>query len=466
MEQADHGDLAALLPVDVLADVLRRVAEPRWLAVSRCVCKAWRAIIDGEGLLRTDLPFSGFFITFAELCLPEFFARPLSPLGRSAISGKLDFLPTPIKVSSDGWSLDGDYHIKDQCNGLLLLDDYVVNPATRCWNALPSCPHNHTMDGGMVRGILLHNCYLAFDPKVSAHYQVFEIPYLRWGKDETDPSEETSEWPPSPYMLHVFSSRRGCWEERLFVREGDAAGTLAKARVYESRLHSVYWRGSLYVHCQGDFIMRISLSEDKYSAIKAPMGVGDTNYIGLSEKGVYFASFVKNHIRVCILNESSNQLEWILKHDYDLKPIQMFDRQVHGPWILQDINYGVFRSHLPNINKEEVIQEKFEWNSDDDDFPENEDMVEVHRRHPYFEIEILGFHPYKEILFLSRSETFKLKAMAFAYHLNSFKVESLGSIYPSCHKYFDSGLANEAREIKSFPYTPCCWIEEIPERVN
>ena len=89
-------------------------------------------------------------------------------------------------------------------------------------------------------------------------------------------------------------------------------------------------------------------------------------------------------------------------------------------------------------------------------------MVEVHRRRPYFEIEILGFHPYKEILFLSRSETFKLKAMAFAYHLNSFKVESLGSIYPKDYDSFDSGLTNESQEIKSFPYTPCSWIEQIP----
>ncbi|KAI5004179.1 hypothetical protein ZWY2020_031422 [Hordeum vulgare] len=185
------------------------------------------------------------------------------------------------------------------------------------------------------------------------------------------------------------------------------------------------------------------------------MGIGWSSYIGLSEKGVYCASFVENkHILVCTLSESCDKFDWILKHEYDLKPVEMFDRQVHGPWILEDINYEIFGPHLPNINKEEVIQEQFEWNSDDDNIHDNSGMVEDHR-HPYFEIEILGFHPYKEILFLSRSETFKLKAMAFAYHLNSFKVESLGSIYPSCHKYFDSGLANEAREIESFPYTPC-----------
>ncbi|XP_044343862.1 uncharacterized protein [Triticum aestivum] len=217
MEQADHGDLAALLPEDVLADVLRRVAPPRWLAVSRCVCKAWRAIIDGECLLRTELPFSGFFITFMELCLPEFFARPLPPPGRPAISGKLDFLPRAIKVRPSGRSLYGGYYIQDHCNGLLLLHGYVVNPATRRWDPLPRCPPNH---GTGIVYDALNREHLAFDPMASSHYHVVSIhyfpTYLR--PDEFDPLEEASEWPPSPYILQVFSSKTRRWEERSFVR--------------------------------------------------------------------------------------------------------------------------------------------------------------------------------------------------------------------------------------------------------
>lgn len=466
MEPPEDGDMTARLPEDVLADVLRRVALQRSLAVSRCVCKAWRAVIDGAGLVRGQLPFSGIFICFRRLSLPEFFSRPASrDLDQPAIGGKLDFLPR-----ADGPRLDCHYYIEDHCNGLLLLqgnridDHYVVNPATRWRNALPLCPPNHTKPEGIV---LNHDYYLAFDPKVSSHYQVFQIPYLHWGEGAIDPSEETSEWPPSPYILHVFSSRTSCWKERLFVRQGDAAGTLAKVRVHsEGQLHSVCWRGSLYVHCQSDFIMRISLSEDKYSVIKPPMDIGWSSFMGLSEKGVYCASFVENtHILVYTLTESCDQFEWMLKNHYDLKPVQMFDGQVHGPWTLQDINYGIFGSHLSNIKKEEVIQEKFEWNSDDDDdFDENLDIVEVQHR-PYIEIEVLGFHPYKEILFLSRSEDYKLNAMAFAYHLNSFKVEILGSIYPTGHRYFDSGIPNESQGIDCFPYTPC-WNEETPERVN
>ena len=48
--------MARLLPDDVLADVLRR-----------CVCRAWRALIDGRGLLRVDLlprSLAGLFVNY------------------------------------------------------------------------------------------------------------------------------------------------------------------------------------------------------------------------------------------------------------------------------------------------------------------------------------------------------------------------------------------------------------------
>ncbi|KAM0822884.1 hypothetical protein ACQ4PT_071216 [Festuca glaucescens] len=74
----------ARLPDDVLANVLRRV-PPRWLAASRCVCRAWRDAVDGRRLLRADLlPLSlaGLFIHFDGHKFPEFLARP--PPVRSA----------------------------------------------------------------------------------------------------------------------------------------------------------------------------------------------------------------------------------------------------------------------------------------------------------------------------------------------------------------------------------------------
>jgi hypothetical protein len=63
--------------------------------------------------------------------------------------------------------------------------------------------------------------------------------------------------PPSPYDLRVFSSRTGQWEVRTFVREGDAAGTIADMQ-YGGLSHSyygAYWQEVLYVR-QHDFVMR------------------------------------------------------------------------------------------------------------------------------------------------------------------------------------------------------------------
>jgi hypothetical protein len=58
----------------------------------------------------------------------------------------------------------------------------------------------------------------------------------------------------------VFSSEK-CWKERSFMREGDAAGTVAdlKARWRESfsyLYHGAYWHGALYVRCEEGFAMR------------------------------------------------------------------------------------------------------------------------------------------------------------------------------------------------------------------
>ncbi|KAK1626302.1 hypothetical protein QYE76_000617 [Lolium multiflorum] len=50
-EDQQMEDQAARLPEDVLAAILRRV-PPRWIAASRCVCRAWRDAVDGRCLLR------------------------------------------------------------------------------------------------------------------------------------------------------------------------------------------------------------------------------------------------------------------------------------------------------------------------------------------------------------------------------------------------------------------------------
>ena len=60
MEPDDQGDMVALLPEDVLTDIICRVAaSPRTLAVLRSVCITLRAMVDRESLLRVwDRPFN------------------------------------------------------------------------------------------------------------------------------------------------------------------------------------------------------------------------------------------------------------------------------------------------------------------------------------------------------------------------------------------------------------------------
>ncbi|RCV37429.1 hypothetical protein SETIT_8G061900v2 [Setaria italica] len=78
------------LPDDVVAGVLRRLA-PRDLATSRCVCRAWRRVVDDRRLLRADiLPRSlgGIFLNLHDLWFTQFLARPTTG---AAASGRLDY---------------------------------------------------------------------------------------------------------------------------------------------------------------------------------------------------------------------------------------------------------------------------------------------------------------------------------------------------------------------------------------
>jgi hypothetical protein len=249
-------DPTRLLPPDVLGEVLRRLESPRRLAASRCVCKAWRDAVDACSLLRADLlPLSlcnifTYYINNTEL--PKCFS-----LVSSANIAPFDYLDT-----QDGESL----MITQHCNGLLLLGYYedarVLNPATRQWARLPSPPPMFTpgMEGtDPVIGSCTtdHHMYLVFDPTVSSDYKVFVVKHVPFDP-YYDPDSEVHarEWPPSTFVLLVFSSRTEQWEEKPFVREGDAAGTIGHMlREDTPHYYTTYWRGALYVH-QHDFLMR------------------------------------------------------------------------------------------------------------------------------------------------------------------------------------------------------------------
>lgn len=237
-------DLSALLPEDVFVEVHRRLA-PRSLAASRCVCKAWKAVIDAHRLLRAELlphSLAGIYINFRGLHISEFFSRPPKD---PSVSGGHTFV---AQCSSSSRNC-----IKDHCNGLLLFHDYVLNPATQ-WSApLPPAPPPRMGRNSIERG------QLVYDPTIDPHYKVFLIPHFHYKScgEESNLVAEQSEWPPSPCFLNVYSSKEECWEVRSFVREGEPAGTVDDMRSYWPEKHNaVYWRRALYVYCQSNCVIR------------------------------------------------------------------------------------------------------------------------------------------------------------------------------------------------------------------
>ncbi|CAN6282851.1 unnamed protein product [Urochloa humidicola] len=275
-----------------------------------------------------------------------------------------------------------------------------------------------------------------------------------------------SEWPPLSYALQAFSPAAGQWEEKKFGREGPAAGTIAEMKQTRLRWriakHAVYWRGAFFVLCKNGFLMRISISNAEYRLVPMPADIElkDHNgrigslYLGVSQKGVYCAFSCEWHKHwIFHLTESCGQMVWEMKYHVDLRifarKLDARNRVQHkGPWILQDINYYSYPDG--NDKHKEVVDDNFEWSSDDDSVLNTEDMVEGHcNGYTNF----LGFHPYKEIVFLNAS-----LRRAIAYHWNTSRFQDLGYIFPKNYHH----IAGQCVGIdRSFPYTPC-WME-FPE---
>jgi hypothetical protein len=210
------------------------------------------------------------FINYTNHIMSEFFSRPSTG---PAICGGLDFLPNKrLKV-------------RDHCNGLVLCGDwdddyYVVNPATQRWALLPQRPPPHQLG-------LDQTAYLAFDPAVSPHYEVYLIPRVPYWQStttcrHTEMLHET-EWPPASYVMNVFSSMTKRWDKKTFLREGEAAGFVADMaksdRSYsDGGNYAVYWRGALYIHGQCDFVMRcvlVRLFLDHHYSLRMEISVGN-----------------------------------------------------------------------------------------------------------------------------------------------------------------------------------------------
>ncbi|TVU47507.1 hypothetical protein EJB05_07110, partial [Eragrostis curvula] len=289
----------------------------------------------------------------------------------------------------------------------------------------------------------------------------------RFTPESSEPQDpyRLMEWPPSPCTLHVFSSCAGRWEEKLFVQQGDAVGTAEDVRLDSlrpmdwgsRRRYGIYWRGALYllncfisrfvnIFTKSMLFCRLFLANCKFQVIKTPIGIEETNYVraylGQSKKGLYFAT-IHNHseFRVWILDESCDQMEWILEHHVNLDPYASwpavhsnYRERIDGPWILDGAKSD------SNVMKSD---DDLEWDSDEDNILDGDKLQCIDY--------ILGFHPYKEIVFLMTSFT------GIAYHLNSSKVQYLGKLRPNDYFYTHSAGLYE-----SFLYTPCM-IGELPE---
>jgi hypothetical protein len=214
----------------------------------------------------------------------------------------------------------------------------------------------------------------------------------------------------------------------------------------------------------------MSISNAEYKLVRMPAEIeskeyefkdgkfyGGSIYLVISQKGVYFAfSHDWHRVRIFLLTESCGQMAWKMNHHVDL---MTFARELHaredhgdlqhnGPWILQDINY--YRDPDETDEGKEVVDANFGWSSNDDGVLDTEDMVEG--RYDGCTT-FLGFHPYKEIVFLNAS-----LRRAVAYHWNTSRFQDLGDIFPK--NYHD--VVGHCVDIdRSFPYTPC-WME-FPE---
>ncbi|VAH23640.1 unnamed protein product [Triticum turgidum subsp. durum] len=447
-----------MMHTDLLLDILRRL-PPRSLAVSRCACKAWRAAIDHHRLLRADLlPLSVDAAVYDELNIypPRLFGR------RSAarhIPGELEYL-AESRLDVPG--------VQDHCNGLFLVRSKsrqrrakVVNPATRQWAPLPLLPCACSWPA--MCGRCHNNRYLVYDPTVSPHYQVFYIPRV-------PPPDMTAEWPPTPYVMHVFSSTTDRWNETPFVREGEAAavaGTVDDVNSCrrdrdEHMYYAAYWQGSLYVpspHVKDDFLFRINLSSHKYQVIKLPKGgVGSHFRLGKSKKGVYCVvnTNVRCTFRVWFLHESSGVANWVFKNEINLQPAFSKQDWHPGPWIPQSpeqirllLKSDVNPKLIIDEYNETLARDGFDWDSDDEDLVSITDWpkkCDTSIEGP----DCIGFHPYKEIVLFN--ERGVCSCSTVAYHLSNSRVRYLGEMRPRCHY---------STEEISFAYTPC-WMMDLP----
>uniref|UniRef100_K4AIJ7 F-box associated domain-containing protein n=1 Tax=Setaria italica TaxID=4555 RepID=K4AIJ7_SETIT len=353
------------------------------------LCAAWRAVVDAHRLLRADLlPLSlgGIFINFNNYYISELFSCP-STAGRPSVSGKHDYLPEP---TSRSWS-----EVHDHCNGLVLVngfdDDgicwYVLNPATRWVARLPPLPPPPMeMD-------TYQDMYLVYDPAVSPDYDVVSVSHLLY-----------KELPGYPDYDSSIDDRDPA------VEQSEWPPLVCTLHAFSSRTGQ--WEERSFAREGGSAGTVADMRDD--------------------------------------LREQRNAMEWVLKNDRDLRKCLLkhklgYSRRPGCGYGRADTNC-YYDEYDKDDNMEAPVEEEFEFSSQ---VSEDEESAWNSDDGYHGCMDILGFHPFEEIIFLSESIT-----RGLAYHFNSSKVEVLGNIYPAA---YGKELGNEQLIMSSFPYTPC-WL--------
>jgi hypothetical protein len=99
------------------------------------------------------------------------------------------------------------------------------------------------------------------DPAVSSHYEVLLVPKAKLLRPQAtlDSALLRSEWPPSPWILRFFSSATGLWEDKSFIRQGEAAGTVADMQL--DRVVELWVAGKLNIGvAHSTFTAKLTLS--------------------------------------------------------------------------------------------------------------------------------------------------------------------------------------------------------------
>jgi hypothetical protein len=140
--------------------------------------------------------------------------------------------------------------------------------------------------------------------------------------------------------------------------------------------------------------------------------------------------------------ESSQTPEWQLKHQVDLEP--SFKQHYNGHFRSKPIEKCWI---LGSYGEEPEDKGDYEWDSSDDSVDAAEEAINKDHKDYCFPVDLLGYHPCKEIAFLGS------RFQGFAYYLETSKLQYLGSPYPAPldHKNHRRVLPL----VESFIYTPC-----------